>query len=65
MQDRTLTHDRITVHFHRSVRDATGQDKGLEGLELENTETGGPHRPMIPGNTSQACLLAGQPSQDP
>ncbi|KAK9818438.1 hypothetical protein WJX74_000469 [Apatococcus lobatus] len=40
MQDRTLSHDRITVRFHRSVKDATGKDKALEGLQLENTETG-------------------------
>ncbi len=40
MQDRTLDHSKITVHFHRSVKDATGKDKALEGLQLENTETG-------------------------
>ena len=40
MQDRTLSHDRITVRFHRSVKDATGKDKALEGLQLENTQSG-------------------------
>ena len=41
MQDRALRHDKVQVHFNTSVRDAYGDKKGLKGLVLYDTDSGG------------------------
>ena len=41
MQDRVLAHDKVAVHFNTSVRDAYGDKKGMKGLVLYDTDSGG------------------------
>ena len=41
MQDRVLNHEKVEVHFSTEVADAYGDKKGLKGLQLRDTKTGG------------------------
>ena len=41
MQDRVAASPKITVHLSTEIEDAFGDAKGMQGLHLKDTRTGG------------------------
>jgi thioredoxin reductase (NADPH) len=66
MQDRVLANPKITVHWHTEVVDVFGDERQLQGLKLQNTQTQEPSQILVRGlfyaigHTPNTQLFKGQ-----